>query len=232
MLGTLLAGGLAVGAAGLVGRSLRSSAGAADVPAGWHEAMFYKQLEGKKVKCQVCPKSCVVGEGERGFCGNKENRDGKYYTLVYGQAAALNVDPIEKKPLFHFLPGSLAFSVGTAGCNFDCKNCQNWEISQVRPEQIDHPMTLPPQTIVDQAGKYGATVIAYTYNEPTVFYEYAHDTAKLGQRRGLRSVIVSNGYMNREPMLELAQYLDAIKIDLKGFTDEFYRKYSWARWSR
>ncbi len=226
MLRTLLAGGLAVGATGLVGRGLRGATGASGVPAGWHEAMFYKQLEGKKVKCQICPKHCVVGEGERGFCGNKENRGGKYYTLVYGKAAALNIDPIEKKPLFHFLPGSRAFSIGTAGCNFDCKNCQNWEISQVRPEQIDHPITLPPETIVSKAPEYGAEVIAYTYNEPTVFYEYMHDTAKLARRHGLRSVMISNGYMNREPMLKLAPYLDAVKVDLKGFTDEFYRKYA------
>jgi pyruvate formate lyase activating enzyme len=225
MLRTLALGGVGLGAAALVGRGLRGAVGAAGVPSGWREAMFYKQLEGMKIKCQVCPKNCVVGDGERGFCGNKENRRGTYYTLVYGKAAALNIDPIEKKPLFHFLPASKALSVGTAGCNFDCKDCQNWEISQVRPEQIDHPVALAPQAIVTKAPQYGATVIAYTYNEPTVFYEYMHDTARLGRQHGLKSVMISNGYMNREPMLKLAQYMDAIKVDLKGFTDDFYRKY-------
>lgn len=225
MLRTLTLGGLGLGAAGLVSRGLRGAAGAVSVPSGWEEAMFYKRLDGLKIKCQICPKNCVVGDGERGFCGNKENRGGKYYTLVYGQAAALNIDPIEKKPLYHFLPASRAFSIGTAGCNMDCKDCQNWEISQVRPEQIRQPVSLPPKTIVSKARQYGATVIAYTYNEPVVFYEYMHDTAKLARQHGLRSVMISNGYINREPMLELAPYLDAVKVDLKGFTDEFYRKY-------
>ncbi|MCD6360302.1 MAG: AmmeMemoRadiSam system radical SAM enzyme, partial [Armatimonadetes bacterium] len=164
-------------------------------------------------------------KGQRGVCGVRENRGGTYYTLVYGWAAALNIDPIEKKPLFHYLPGSKAFSIGTAGCNLSCKDCQNWQISQVAPEEITNPVSLPPATAAAQAVSYGAKVLAYTYNEPTIFYEYMYDTARAGRERGLRSVMISSGFINREPLLQLAPHLDAIKIDLKGFDEQFYLQY-------
>ncbi len=193
-----------------------------------HEAMYYEKLSGQRVKCYVCPNECVVGPGGRGVCGNKVNRNGKYYTLVYGRAAALNVDPIEKKPLFHFLPRSWALSVGTAGCSFSCKHCQNWEISQRLPAQLEqegHVLSVPPNRLVSKAQSHNISVIAYTYNEPISFYEYMYDTAKLAHQKGLKSVMISNGYINREPMIEVCKYLDAVKIDLKGFSEEFYSGY-------
>jgi len=193
-----------------------------------HEALYYDNVGQGRIQCRLCPNQCVLGNGGRGVCGNRVNRDGKLYTLVYGRAAALNVDPVEKKPLFHFCPASWALSVGTAGCAFSCKNCQNWEISQRTPEQLEqvgrvHDM--PPSKLVSLAKSRGIPIIAYTYNEPTSFYEYMLDTAKLARQQGIKSVVVSNGYINRGPMIELARYLDAVKIDLKGFSEEFYRTY-------
>lgn len=219
--GGLALGGLAAGLSGC-GRELASADGASS---GRREAMFYQKLAGGAVRCSLCPRGCTVGNGRRGECGVRENVGGTYYTLVYGTAAALNVDPIEKKPLFHFLPTARAFSVGTAGCNLHCKDCQNWEISQVRPEQIDNPIALSPQEIVTKAPQYGAQVVAFTYNEPVIFYEYMRDTAQRARAAGLRPVMISNGYINREPMLQLAPHLSAVKIDLKGFTEEFYQQY-------
>jgi len=226
MIRLALGGGLALGGAalGLPGCA-RRTASANGATSGRHEAMFYEKLAGGSVRCTLCPTGCIVRSGQRGVCGVRANEGGTYYTLVYGTAAALNIDPIEKKPLFHFLPGARAFSIGTAGCNLHCKDCQNWEISQVTPEQIDRPIELSPQTIVSKAPEYNATVIAYTYNEPTIFYEYMHDTAQLARSSGLRSVMISSGYINREPMLQLVPHLDAVKVDLKGFTDDFYRDY-------
>ncbi len=202
--------------------------GTAEAATTAHEAMYYEKLSGQRVKCQVCPNECVVGPGGRGVCGNKVNRDGRYYTLVYGRAAALNVDPVEKKPLFHFYPRSWALSVGTAGCPFTCKHCQNWEISQRLPEELERVgqvLNLPPQTLVSKAQSHNIPTIAYTYNEPISFYGYMHDTAKLARQKGVRSVMISNGYINREPMIEVCKYLDAVKIDLKGFSEEFYSQY-------
>jgi len=193
-------------------------------PLRMKEAMFYKPLGGRRIQCLVCPKKCEVGDRERGFCGSKENRDGKYYTLVYGSAAALGIDPIEKKPLFHFLPEARALSFGTAGCNFDCKNCQNWALSQARPEQVES-RALPPAEVVKLAKTQGCKVIAYTYTEPVSFFEYMHDTARAGKAAGLRSVMISNGYINRDPMVRVAEQLDAVKIDLKGITDDVYKRY-------
>ncbi|MEA3400748.1 MAG: AmmeMemoRadiSam system radical SAM enzyme [Armatimonadota bacterium] len=229
MLKLLVGGGLALGGAGalagVVGSGLRgveSVAGASDA----HEAMFYDKLPGGNVQCRLCPRGCAVGDGGRGVCGVRENRGGTYYTLVYGTAAAVNIDPIEKKPLFHYLPGSRAFSVGTVGCNMRCKDCQNWEISQIRPEQLDRPIPLSPETLVSKAREYDCEAVAFTYNEPTIFYEYMLDTAKLARQQGLKPVMISNGYINREPMLKLAPHLGAIKVDLKGFTTDFYNNYT------
>lgn len=187
------------------------------------EEPFYDKLKNKMIQCRICPKECKVGDRERGFCGNKENRGGKYVSLAYGKACSINNDPIEKKPLFHFLPGTTAFSYSAAGCNFDCKFCQNWEISQARPEQVRN-YDLPPEAIVETAKQYGSRTIACTYGEPVVYYRYMVDTAALGRKNGLRSVMITNGYINPEPMRDACKVLDAVKIDFKAYTEDFYTK--------
>lgn len=189
------------------------------------EAMFYETVADGKVRCGLCRFRCLIGEGSRGICGVRENRGGKLFTLVYGKAVAENVDPIEKKPLYHVMPGSRSFSVATAGCNFRCLHCQNYSISQppregVRIAGID----LPPEEIVARAVATGCRSIAYTYTEPTIFYEYAFDTAVLARQAGLKNVFVTNGYITREALAHIAPYLDAANIDLKGFSDRFYRE--------
>jgi len=185
------------------------------------KAYYYAKRKNKVVQCFLCPKKCVVPKGQRGYCEVRENRDGEYYTLVYGNPCAVHIDPIEKKPLFHVLPGTRAFSIATAGCNFDCKYCQNWEISQVRPEAT-YNFDLPPYKIVRLASEYNCKSIAYTYTEPSIFYEYMLDTAIQAKRRGILNLYHSNGFLNRRPLLKLIKYLDAANIDLKGFTQNFY----------
>jgi pyruvate formate lyase activating enzyme len=175
------------------------------------------------VQCELCPRGCIISEGSRGECRVRENRGGKLYTMVYGNPCAAHVDPIEKKPLFHFLPASLAMSIATAGCNLHCQYCQNWEISQFSPEDLEH-YDLPPEGVVEAAIGSGSQSVAYTYTEPTVFYEYMLDTASLARENGLRSTVISAGYINPAPLRELCRTVDAIKIDLKGFNDEFYRR--------
>jgi pyruvate formate lyase activating enzyme len=187
-----------------------------------HEARWYEKIPHKKVKCKLCPRECVVDDRERGYCGVRENYDGIYYSLVYSRPCTYHVDPIEKKPLFHFLPGTQAFSLATVGCNVDCQFCQNWQISQIRPEQAQN-LDLPPQKIVDMTRQAGAPSIAYTYSEPVIFAEYMHDTAEIGNRNGIKSVMVSNGYIQEKPMRELCDVLSAVKIDLKAFTESYYR---------
>ncbi|MBZ5496236.1 MAG: AmmeMemoRadiSam system radical SAM enzyme [Acidobacteriia bacterium] len=187
------------------------------------EASFYEKLSFKKIKCRLCPRECVIDDRERGYCGVRENRGGTYYTLVHSRVAASNVDPIEKKPFFHFLPGSSAFSIATAGCNVNCKMCQNWQISQVRPEQIQATY-LPPDQVAGLAGQFKCPVIAYTYTEPVVFCEYMLDTAAAGHRAGLKSVMVTGGYVQQEVLKQLCHSVDAIKVDLKGFSEKFYRE--------
>jgi len=177
---------------------------------------------GTYVKCQLCPKGCMISEGHRGDCGVRENRGGVLYTLTYGNPCAVHVDPIEKKPLFHFLPTSLAFSLATAGCNLHCLYCQNWEISQRTPEEVVS-IDLPPDQVVAQAQRNRSASIAFTYGEPTVFYEYMFDIAQLARSQGLRSVVISAGYMEQEPLRQLCNTVDAIKIDLKGINEQFYR---------
>jgi pyruvate formate lyase activating enzyme len=176
------------------------------------------------VQCLLCPRRCTISSGARGFCGVRENRDGILYTLSYAKPVSLNdIDPIEKKPLFHFLPATKTFSVATAGCNLKCKFCQNWTISQRRPEEVDYAY-LNPQELVTLAKKSGRPTIAYTYTEPTIFYEYMFETAQLAKIQGIKNIMHSNGYINEEPLRQLAKYLDAANIDLKGFTDEYYAK--------
>ncbi len=178
--------------------------------------------QGAYVRCQLCPHRCVLAEGERGICRVRENRGGKLYTFVYGNPCAVNIDPIEKKPFYHFLPGTLAFSLATAGCNLRCQYCQNYTISQHPPEETEN-RNAPPEAVVAATAQGGAPTIAYTYSEPMMFYEYMLDTARLARRYGLRNAVVSAGYINAEPLRELCQAVDAIKIDLKGYNDDFYR---------
>ncbi len=186
------------------------------------EALFYERIDDEHVRCRLCPRQCVVGPGERGYCRVRENHDGKYYTVVHGRVCAYHVDPIEKKPLFHFLPGSTAFSIATVGCNLTCKFCQNWDISQAVPEDVG-ATNMPPADVVSAARKYGAPTIAYTYSDPSVFYEFVLDCARAGREEKLKSVVISAGYLNRKPLLDLISTLDGIKIDLKSFRDDFYR---------
>ncbi len=188
------------------------------------EARYYRQLPDREIRCDLCPRFCQLGDRERGFCGVRENQGGKYYTLVYGQAASLNVDPIEKKPFFHFLPGSETFSLATAGCNLNCRFCQNWEISQMRPEQVKS-VSLPPEALVTSCERYDCPVIAYTYTEPVVFFEYMYDSSLLARKKGIRNVVVTAGYINPEPLADLLRVVDAVKVDLKAFNQNFYSEY-------
>jgi len=175
------------------------------------------------VKCVLCAHECAIEVGQRGRCRVRENVDGRLRTLVYGRPASIHVDPIEKKPFYHFLPGASAYSLSTAGCPLRCKFCQNWEISQASPEDFD-VSGVSPEQIVLAAEKQQAPVIAFTYNEPTVFFEYMVDIAHEGKPQGLRHVLISCGFMNPEPLDELCQTFDAIKVDLKGFSEEFYHE--------
>ena len=187
------------------------------------EAMFWEKLPENQVKCGLCPRECQVSDVERGYCGVRENQGGQYQTLVYGALCSANVDPIEKKPLFHYLPGTTAFSIATAGCNIECQFCQNWQISQFRPEQVPStPVT--PERLVAACKARSSPTIAYTYSEPVIFYEYMHDTAALARRHGVGSVMISNGYIQEKPLRQLCQHLTAVKIDFKAFTEKFYRE--------
>ena len=178
---------------------------------------------GTYVQCTLCPHRCIVADGERGHCRVRENRQGRLYSMVYGNPCAVHVDPIEKKPFYHFLPTAAAFSLATAGCNLRCLYCQNWSISQVPPEETDNT-DLPPEAVVRYARQSQSPVIAYTYSEPTAFYEYMLATARLAREVGLVSVVVSNGFINPEPLKELCAAVDAIKVDLKGYDEGFYRE--------
>jgi pyruvate formate lyase activating enzyme len=176
------------------------------------------------VSCGLCPFRCFLPEGSRGICRVRMNVGGELKTLVYGQPASVHIDPIEKKPVYHMLPGSQIFSIATIGCNLRCRFCQNWEISQCYPEEAGAGgRVMTPEEVVDAAAASGCNSIAYTYSEPVVFYEYMLDTAKLAKARGLRNVMVGAGYINRSPLKEIAPYFDVIKIDLKGFNERFYR---------
>ena len=187
------------------------------------EALFYERLEDNKVRCQLCPNRCLLSPGQRGLCKARENQDGKLITLVYGQPVAINLDPIEKKPFYHVLPGAKAYSLATAGCNLSCKFCQNWDISQRPPEELQS-QSMAPQEVINEALKQKAEVIAFTYNEPTVWYEYMLDIAKEAKQKGLKTVMVSSGYINKEPLKKLIPFLDAVKVDLKGFNEKYYQE--------
>jgi pyruvate formate lyase activating enzyme len=189
---------------------------------------YFTSLRDGKIQCQLCPRECIVPAGGRGFCGVRENRGGIYYSLVYGNPCAVHVDPIEKKPFYHLLPASTSFSIATAGCNFRCKFCQNWEISQAVPDET-YNLELPPEEVVQRAKKAGSRSIAYTYVEPTIFYEYMMDTARLAQKEGILNVYHSNGFINPGPLKDLCKVLAGANIDLKGFTEDFYGNMSMGR---
>ncbi|MGQ3683706.1 MAG: AmmeMemoRadiSam system radical SAM enzyme [Candidatus Loosdrechtia sp.] len=194
------------------------------------EAMFFEKLGDKRVRCYLCRHHCVIGEGKKGICRVRENRGGTLYSLVYRKLISEHIDPIEKKPLFHFYPGTTSFSVATVGCNFRCLNCQNYEISQLPAdsEQIAGS-DIEPEKIVEDALNSRCKSIAYTYTEPTIFFEYAYDIAKQADIRSIKNVFVTNGYITREALATIRPYLHAANIDLKSFSPETYRQLSGAR---
>jgi len=195
------------------------------------EAMLYRSLEGGKVECFLCSHRCLIQPLKFGVCGVRENREGKLYTHVYGEVIAAHIDPIEKKPLYHFLPGTTSFSIATVGCNFRCPFCQNWQISQVKKKDKTKSGEgqLSPDNIVKEAKRQRCRSISYTYTEPTIFFEYAYDTAKLARSAGLANVFVTNGYMTADALKTIQPYLDAANVDLKAFRDETYKKVCGAR---
>jgi len=190
------------------------------------EAWFYKKLKDNIVQCELCPHFCSIEEGLRGKCGVRENKEGKLYSMVYGKVISNVVDPIEKKPFFHFMPGSRAYSVATVGCNLKCDFCQNWEISQISKVVGKE---ISPKEIVEDAIANKCESIAYTYTEPTIFFEYAYDIAKLAKKKGLKNVLVTNGFINKEPIDKISKVIDAANIDLKGFSEDYYKDFCGAR---
>jgi len=194
--------------------------------------MLYKKLKDKSVRCLACAHYCQIAPDGFGICGTRQNQNGKLVSRVYGHVAAIHVDPIEKKPLYHFMPGSEILSIGTLGCNFRCPWCQNWDISQAtkqRNKPKNWGQKISPEEIVELAKKYKTPAVAYTYNEPAIFIEFAHDTAKLAHRIGLKNVFVTNGYLSRESFEYIKPYLDAANVDLKSMDDKFYQKFCGAR---
>jgi len=193
------------------------------------KASFWNKLENNKTICNLCPHNCVISVGKRGVCKVRKNINGELFAETYGQICSSGFDPIEKKPLYHFFPGSVIFSVGSIGCNLHCKFCQNWEISQSSPDEYPYLKNASPQEIVRSAvNKKDNIGIAYTYNEPIVWYEYMLDIAKLAKKENLKNVMVTNGYINQKPLEELMEYIDAFSVDLKAFTEDFYKKISFA----
>lgn len=186
------------------------------------EAMFYEKKGENQVQCRLCRFNCLIANNKRGICNARENRGGLLYSLVYGKIINENIDPVEKKPLFHFLPGSRTFSIATVGCNFHCLQCQNWSISQSGLLAGIPGVSRSPEEIVQRAVNSGCRSISYTYTEPTIFYEYALETATVAKAAGLRNIFVTNGYISKEPLQRIAPFLDAANIDLKGFDDKKY----------
>ncbi len=189
------------------------------------KAKYYTKNSDGSVNCNLCRLNCRIIENKKGYCGVRLNKDGELYTLVYGKAVAESIDPIEKKPLYNFFPGSLSYSIATVGCNFDCKHCQNYHISKYpRQNNMIAGQNLAPEEIVKRAVQAGCKSIAYTYTEPTVFFEYALETSRLANAAGLKNIFVTNGYTSNAALDEISPYLDAANIDLKGFTEGFYKK--------
>jgi pyruvate formate lyase activating enzyme len=229
----LLAG---AGAWGISSRTCRLASAALAVPAGAasdedrfvREAAFYKKLDHMKIECHLCPRHCLVADQESGWCGVRTNHGGTYRTHVFGRPVTIHNDPIEKKPLFHFRPGSEALSISTAGCNFECQFCQNWEISQFRPEQLPARYGfVGPERLIAAARSAGSRSIAFTYGEPVIFFEYMLAAAKASKQAGIPGVMISNGYIEPEPMQQLCEVLGAVKVDFKAYSDSFYKR--WCR---
>jgi len=192
------------------------------------EGFLYSKLDSGRVQCNICPHRCILSPGDRSVCRSRVNMNGTLYSLAYGNPCAVHVDPIEKKPLYHYTPTAKAFSIATTGCNLRCLNCQNWEISQAKPHEV-RTVELFPQQVVAAAEKTQCSVIAYTYSEPVTFFEYMIDTARLARDAGIGNVWISAGYINRRPLLELCKVLDGANVNLKSFSDEIYRKLNGAR---
>jgi pyruvate formate lyase activating enzyme len=186
------------------------------------EASYYHKLA-DSVRCDLCPNHCILKPGDTGICHTRTNIDNTLFTLAYGNPNAMNTDPIEKKPLYHFLPGSKAFSIATAGCNLSCLNCQNQDISQVGPLNT-HNYDLMPVKVVEEALKSSSKSIAYTYSEPVVFYEYAYDTAVLAKEKGIKNILITNGYISEMPLRELCKFTDAANVNLKSFSEDIYKR--------
>jgi pyruvate formate lyase activating enzyme len=193
------------------------------------EAMHYTALEGGKVRCGLCPHNCTIADGKRGICGVRQNTGGRLYSLIYGRYSSVHPDPIEKKPLYHFHPGSTVLSFGTLGCNLRCLHCQNWEISQARDADFNHLQELDVSELGDWARNTGSEGIAWTYNEPSIWHEFTLEGCIEAKRKGLYTVYVTNGYINEAPLREIGPHLDAANVDVKAFTDKFYKEISGAR---
>jgi pyruvate formate lyase activating enzyme len=189
-----------------------------------HEAMLYEKLPGQRVGCQTCQWRCRINAGKHGVCGMYRNQDGTLYNLNYGKVSSVAADPIEKKPLFHFHPGTLCFSLGTLGCNFHCRHCQNWEISMADSASLEHGCReLLPAASIELARRYSCQGIAWTYNEPAIWFEHTFESARLAKEAGLYTVYVTNGYATEKTLDTIGPYLDAWRVDIKGFSDEFYK---------
>ena len=189
------------------------------------EAMYYDVVGDRRVQCKLCPHMCTILEGHRGLCGVRENIGGKLYTLNYALVSSFAIDPIEKKPLFHFYPGAPIISISTVGCNFKCPWCQNWSISQAKPEDVYYHDYIPPESLRDLINKYKVPFLAFTYNEPIIWYEYVLDVVKLIKKDGIKVVLVTNGHINLDPLDELIPYIDAVNVDIKAFNPNTYLKY-------
>jgi pyruvate formate lyase activating enzyme len=192
------------------------------------EGVLFDELADNKVRCNVCSHRCTIAEGKLGICRTRQNKNGKLYTLIYNTVSSEAVDPIEKKPLYHFLPGTLSYSLGTIGCNFRCQHCQNWNISQANLDE-SYTMEITPETAIKRALASGSKSISWTYNEPAIWHEYTYDSAVLAKKVGLKTIYVTNGYITPEALQRIAPYLDAFRVDIKSFSDDFYRKICGAR---
>lgn len=188
-----------------------------------HVASYWDKINSEFVQCKLCPRNCVIADGQRGACTVRINKGGTLYTLGYGNPVSIAIDPIEKKPFFHVAPGQRVFSLAVAGCNMRCLFCQNWQISQSKPDEVDS-FKMSPEEIIDAAIKKKCNYIAYTYTEPIVFYEYMLDICKIAKAKGLKNTMHTCGYVNKEPLTELLKYMDAVNVDLKAFSDKFYKK--------
>lgn len=187
------------------------------------EALFYKKLKNNIVQCQLCPHFCVIRQGKRGKCGARENKNGKLISIVYGKPCSMALDPIEKKPLYHFYPGSMTFTLATVGCNLSCKHCQNWQISQQEIERVPF-WNVSPEEIIELTKESKSDIISFSYTEPTIWMEYLLDIAKLAKKEGMRTVMVTNGFINPEPLKLLLEYIDAFNVDLKSIDEKFYEQ--------